>query len=34
MFHVPTQPVMLNDYTQWLQWKKGVSWQGLDFKTG
>ncbi len=27
VFHVPNQPVMLNDYTQWWQWKEGVSWQ-------
>ncbi|HEY9005321.1 MAG TPA: formylglycine-generating enzyme family protein [Ohtaekwangia sp.] len=27
VFHAPEQPVMLNDYTQWWEWKKGVNWQ-------
>ncbi|HEY9046119.1 MAG TPA: formylglycine-generating enzyme family protein [Ohtaekwangia sp.] len=27
VFHAPDQPVMLNDYTLWWEWKKGVDWQ-------
>jgi formylglycine-generating enzyme len=27
VFHPPSQPVMLNDYTQWWEWRKAVSWQ-------
>jgi sulfatase modifying factor 1 len=27
VFSAPTQPVDLNDYTQWWAWKKGASWR-------
>lgn len=27
VFSPPTQPVDLNDYTQWWTWKKGASWK-------
>jgi len=30
VFHAPTEPVMLNDYTQWWEWKKGVNWRHPD----
>lgn len=27
VFVPPAEPVMLNDYSQWWQWRKGVSWR-------
>ena len=27
VFHAPSQPVMLNDYTQWWEWREGVNWR-------
>ena len=27
VFHTPTVPVILNDYSQWWKWKKGVDWK-------
>jgi formylglycine-generating enzyme required for sulfatase activity len=27
VFRAPSAPVMLNDYSQWWKWEKGVSWQ-------
>jgi len=27
VFHSPAEPVMLNDYSQWWEWKTGVDWR-------
>jgi formylglycine-generating enzyme required for sulfatase activity len=27
VFHPPTEPVMLNDYSQWWKWEKGADWK-------
>jgi len=27
VFHAPAEPVLLNDYSQWWEWKKGVNWR-------
>lgn len=27
VFHIPSGPVLLNDYSQWWEWKTGVNWK-------
>jgi formylglycine-generating enzyme required for sulfatase activity len=30
VFHAPSEPVMLNDFTQWWKWERGVNWKHPD----